>query len=158
MFPKNLDNFHLLLRCQTVNGHLDDASDRCMVTCDEASVVEKGNGPHDELAVHAIRDTTVSGNRITKVLDLEGTLETGSKETSKGGNQGCKSGEYVNVELNRHEVELAGNGQTSRDKGDRVVAGNENGVWLALKAGPDVCAEILLLVSKVDATLSDDSH
>jgi len=43
------------------------------------------------LAIHAICNSTMTWNGVPEVLDLEGTLETGCEETTKGRDQGRKS-------------------------------------------------------------------
>ena len=58
-----------------------------MVDGDESVVVHVGEETHDELAVHTVGDTAVTGNRVTKILDLESALQTRGEETSKGSDQ-----------------------------------------------------------------------
>lgn len=46
-------------------------------------VVDKGEEAHDELAVHAVSHATMSRDGVTKVLNVEGSLKSGSEETAK---------------------------------------------------------------------------
>lgn len=39
-------------------------------------VIKVGKDAHEKLAVHAICDTAVAGDRIAKVLEVHSTLET----------------------------------------------------------------------------------
>lgn len=51
------------------------------------------------LAVHSVSHTTVSRDRVTKVLDVESSLETGSKEAAKGSDQRRKGSHNETVDL-----------------------------------------------------------
>lgn len=107
-------------------------------------VINIGEEAHDELAVHAVRHATVAGDRVTKVLDFEGTLEAGSKETTEGSDEGGKGGKDKGMHMQR----LKGDGEGSslgQEKviGELVGARDENGVDVALEAGEDVGSEIV---------------
>ena len=45
---------------------------------------------HQELAVKPVHDATMARDHVTKILDLECTLETGGKESSKRSNDRSK--------------------------------------------------------------------
>lgn len=62
-------------------------------------VVDKGEEAHYELAVHAVSHATVTRNGITKVLDVECSLKTGSEETTEGGDERCESRKDQDMEL-----------------------------------------------------------
>ena len=52
----------------------------------------------DSLAVHAVGHTTVSGNAVSEVLDVEGALEAGGKEPAERRHEGREAGEDKDVE------------------------------------------------------------
>ena len=87
MLGQYRDDLHLLLDGQASDSGLDDASDGCLVYSNKARVVHESDGAHDELAVHPVSHTTVARNRVAEVLDLEGSLESGSEEASKWSDQ-----------------------------------------------------------------------
>ena len=72
---KNLDHLHLLFSSQPCNSSFKNTTNAGLVDGNEAGVVHKGNGAHDELAVHAVRHASVARNRVAKVLDFESTLQ-----------------------------------------------------------------------------------
>ena len=147
VLAQDLDNLELLLVRQAGNGGLDDTADGRVVRCNEAAVVEKGNGAHDELAVEAIRRAAVAGDRVTKVFDLEGALEARRKETTKGRDERGESCEDDHVKLDRHNVETVRNRKICGDalgyERDCVSSGVEDGVRLAFEAGENVCAKVV---------------
>ena len=147
VLAENLDDLKLLLVREACNGCLNDTPNCRVVRSNEAAVVKECDRAHDELAIEAVSHTTVSGNRVTKVLDFKRALETRGKETAKGRNErgeGCKND---HVELDRHDFEGPRNGKIRGDDlGDEresVVARQEDGIGLALQACEDVCAEII---------------
>lgn len=97
------DNFHLLFGGESGDGRLQNTADGCVVDGNEAGIIEKGDCAHDELAIHAIRDTAVAGNAIAKVFDLEGALQSRGEEAAKRCDQGRKSGKNQDVEVKRPE-------------------------------------------------------
>lgn len=119
MLAQPPNHLHLLFWGQSRDASLYDTSDGSLVNSDEAGktvsikkcaerlydslplVVNKGEEAHDELAVHAVSHATVAGNRIAKVLDVECSLESGSKETTKWSNERSKGRENQDVELHR---------------------------------------------------------
>ena len=100
--PHHLD---LLLDRQTGNGILNHASHRCLVHGDETLVVHEREEAHDELAIHPVGDSTVSGYAVAEVFDLECPFETGGEEAAEGGDQGSKGGEDHDVELHGGDPE-----------------------------------------------------
>ncbi len=68
-------------------------------------VIHKGEKPHDELAVHPVRDAAVAGNRLAEIFDLEGAFQAGSEESAKGSDEGGESGEHEDVELHGCDVD-----------------------------------------------------
>lgn len=148
-----LDQLDLLIRSQTVDGRLHDRAKVSLVHGDEGVVVNIGEEAHDELAVHAVSDATVARNRVAKVLNFEGALETGSEETSEGCDQRCKGTEEEGVDLNGHdrnrEFRVLREEEILRE---RVGVGEEDGVRVTLEAAVDVGTEILgMLVSGTES-------
>lgn len=64
-------------------------------------IVDKGEEAHYELAVHAVSHATVTRNGITKVLDVECSLKTGSEEPTKRRDERCEGRKDQDVELDR---------------------------------------------------------
>lgn len=64
-----------------------------MVNGNEGVVVHVGEETHDELAVHTVGNTAVTGDGVAEILDLEGALQTRGEETSEGSDQGSESSE-----------------------------------------------------------------
>jgi len=63
-------------------------------------IVHKGKETHDKLTVHAVSNTTVTWNRVAKILDVESTLEPRSKEASEWRDKGSECRQHQDVELN----------------------------------------------------------
>ena len=93
------------------------------------------------MAVHSIGNAPMSRNRITEVLDLEGTLKTRGEETSEWGNQRGESCE--NEDVNLHWCHGEGLCNEMEPDWELVCMRDEDGVGGALEAGPNVCSEIL---------------
>ncbi|KAJ8104906.1 hypothetical protein OPT61_g10502 [Boeremia exigua] len=110
---EDLDDFELLVVGEAGDGGLDDAADGGVVGGDEAAVVEKRDRAHDELAVEAVRHAAVAGDRVAKVLNLEGV---GDGEVG---------------------------GEAFGNKGDGVGLRGEDGVGVAFEAGEDVGAQVV---------------
>ena len=107
-------------------------------------VVHVGKETHDELAVHTVSHTTVARNRVTKVLDVESTLQTRCEETAEGSDQRSESSEDHNVELNGGYSD--GGRQMSpvgRDERKTVSASDEDRINLAFKTSKDVSSEVV---------------
>jgi hypothetical protein len=140
MFPQPLDQFHLLLRTEAGDRHLDDTAQRNLIHSDEAVVVHICEETHDKLAVHPVGNTAMSGNRITEILDLERAFETGGKEPAEGCDKRCECGEDEDMHLHRCHGEGL---HVRKPDGEAVSVGDKDGVRVALETGPDVCSEIL---------------
>lgn len=119
-----------------------------MVHSDKGVVVDVCEEAHDELAIHAVGDTAVTGDRVAEVLELKCPLETRGKEAAEGGDEGSKGGEDQGVEL--HGLEGNGEGRVvgkEEELGEGVFVGDEDGVRIAFEAGEDVRAKVLDRVS-----------
>ena len=75
-------------------------------------VIHESKKSHDELAIHAICDSTVSRDALTEVFDFEGALEAGSEEASKGRDERGECCEGEDMKLNGCDVEGTGVGGT----------------------------------------------
>lgn len=80
---------------------LDNVSKSEVAGSDKAMVVHIRKKAHNELAIHTIRHSTMTWDRVSKILNLERSLKTGSKEPSKRCDERGESGEYQDVELDR---------------------------------------------------------
>ena len=49
---------------------------------DETLIVHESEESHNELTVKAIGDSTVTGNAVAKIFDLEGSFKTGGEEAT----------------------------------------------------------------------------
>lgn len=133
------DHLELLVDSETVNRSLDDVADAGLVHGDEAVEVHEREESHDELAVHAIGDATVAGNRLAKVLHVEGTLQTRGKESTKRSDERGERGEPENVELHGlHPESLVQTKQLQR-----VGLRDKGRVRNALQTGQHVGAKII---------------
>lgn len=122
-------------------------------TNDLPLVVHIGKETHDKLAVHTVSHTAVARDRVTKVLDVKGTLETRGEETAKGSNQRSKSGKDHDMEL--HRCNCDGGRQVAPVGGDErklVSVGEKDGVDVAFKASEDVGAEVVDRANEVFVT------
>lgn len=97
------DLSHFVVR-EAVHGGFNHAADTRLVHGDETLIVHEGKEAHDELAVHSIRDATVTGDRFAKVLDLEGSFQAGGEEAAKRGDERGESGEEEDMELHGRDV------------------------------------------------------
>lgn len=146
-----LHQLHLLFCGQTVDRALNDAPKRLLVDRNEAVIVHVGKETHDELTVHAVSDTTMTRDRVTEILDLEGALEARCEEATEWRDEGSESSEDQNVDLHRSHVERL----NEREPDWKMVkTWKENRVWCALETGPDICAKILQRVSNDTSELS----
>lgn len=144
MLAQPLDNLDLISRTEAGDSLLQHTSNGYMIHSDKAGIVHESEEAHDELAIHAICHTTVTGDGITKVLNVERALQTRSEEASKGGDErgeGCKD---EDVELHGSHLEACWNVRPCREvDGKGVGVGDEHWVWVALEAGEDVGTKIL---------------
>jgi len=82
-----VDELQLLLDREPTDDRLKHRANSDMVFADKARVVDIDKHTHQKLAVHSIGHAPVSWNTIPEVFDVEGTLETRSKEAAKGSDQ-----------------------------------------------------------------------
>lgn len=99
------DHFNLLFASKTLDSRLYNIAWRRHVLANEALIVHECEEAHDELAIHAVCDAAVSGNRLAKIFDLECAFQPRRKESAKGSDQGCKCREHQDVELDRLDAE-----------------------------------------------------
>lgn len=85
-----------------------------------------GEHAHDELAVHAVRDSAMAGDDVCKVLDVEGALYAAGKEPAERGYEGGEGGEGDRVHEDGGRNELVSKGREgARDKGGVHRAGGD---------------------------------
>ncbi len=84
------NQLHLLFCSQTIDRTLNNAPKRLLVDSNEAVIVHVGEEAHNELAVHAVSDSTVTGDRVAEILDLESALETRCEEATEWRDKGGK--------------------------------------------------------------------
>ena len=118
-------------------------------------IVHVGEKSHNKLAIHPIRDTTVAGNRLAKVLDLKSPLESRGKETTKWCNQRSERRENQNMKLNRLDPECRTN---SEPIGDVVWLRDKRRVWRALQPGQNVGTEIIDGANEIFVAHEDIGH
>jgi hypothetical protein len=107
-------------------------------------VVHVGKETHDELAVHTVSHTAMSGNGVTKVLDVEGTLQTRCEEATERSDQGSKGSENHDVELNRGDSDCGRQVRpVGRNERKLVSVRQEDGVRITFKASKDICTEVV---------------
>ena len=105
--PNKLD---LLFDREPTDNGLQDRADRHPVFTNQTAVINVGEDTHQEpatlsaknpsarhkipnaLAVHSISHSPVSRDTVTKVLDVKGTLKSGSEEATEGGNERRENG------------------------------------------------------------------
>ena len=145
ILPQPPHQLHHLVRLQPMHGRLNHPAHARLVHRDETRVVHETEQPHDELAVHAVRDAPVARDRLAEVFDFEGAFEPRGEEAAEGGDEGGKGREDEDVELHRGDVESWGEfGEEGGEVvGDAVGVGDEDGVGGAGEAGDDVGAEVL---------------
>ena len=100
-------NLDLLLYCQPNNRLLDQSSHARLINRDKALIVHEREESHDELAIHPVSNTTMPGNSVAEILDLEGPLETRCEESAEGRDERCKGRQEDNVQLHWGEVECS---------------------------------------------------
>lgn len=148
MSAQALDHFYLLFRGQARNRSFNNSAHASLVNSNEAGIIHKRNRAHEKLAVHSVRHAAMAGNRVTKVLDLEGALQAGRKETAEWGNERRKGRENHDVPLNWSDSEMGRNmGPFWKNHRKSIIARDENRVWLAFQSRPNVGSEILRRVS-----------
>lgn len=122
-------------------------------------VVQVREEAHEELAVHSVRDSSVSGDGISKVLDLEGSLESRGKEASKGSHQRGKRRQNADVEVDRGGREGGLVGELSEELGgDGVVLGDKDGVGDTSQVRKQVGSHILHGADEVVESVQEDGE
>lgn len=76
----------------------------CPTYLNKALIVHVREKSHKELTVHAICETAVTGDTLTKVFDFERSFDCAGKETSKRCNQRGKACHNDSVKLDRSNV------------------------------------------------------
>jgi len=82
-----VDKLQLLLDCEPTDNRLKHRADSNVIFTDEAAVVDIDEYTHQELAIHSISHTPMSGDAVPKVFDVEGALETRGEKASEGRDQ-----------------------------------------------------------------------
>lgn len=139
IFREAADNIELLINGQAVDGGLNDITNARLVDGNEAVVVHESEETHDELAVHTVSNTTVAGDRLAKVLDLERALQTRGKESTERSDERGESSKGQDVELHGRNVD----GLVDAQHCQGVRLGDENGVGHTLQAGQNVGTEVI---------------
>lgn len=134
----------MLLGVEAGNGRLQDAAKGDFVDLDEGVEVHVGEEAHNELAVHTVRHAAVSWDRVAKVLNLEGALETRSEETAERSDERRKGGQGQGVQLHRRkrEREVGARGEEEELR-ELPGAWEEDGVYVALQTSKDIGAKVL---------------
>jgi len=96
-----VDELQLFRDREPTDDRLQHRADIDVMFADKAAVVDVDKHPHQKLAVHPIRHAAMSWNAVTKVFDVESTLETGSKEATERSNQRSKASHEQQMELIR---------------------------------------------------------
>ena len=139
------DQLNLLVDGEFGNDSFHDAADSGPThSADEGVIVNIGKETHDKLAVHAVGNAAVAGDRVAKVLELEGTFESRGKKTSKRGNDGSEGSPKEGMNLYRgHGDAKDCTGWEKKELGSCVSLGNENWVGLAFQSSKDCRAQIV---------------
>ena len=82
--------------------------------------VDIDKGGHEELAIKSVHNAPMSRYQVTKILDLECSLESRSKETTKWTNDGCKERHEEAVNEERIDCECCFHSQDPTPGGDGV--------------------------------------
>ena len=144
------EKLKLIVKRQAPDGLLHDGAGRRLAESDEGRDVHVGKETHDELAVHAVRDAPMAGDRVAKGLDLEGPLEARREKATKGGDERRKRGPEKGVNLHRRHAEahvpVVGEEEQA---GRRVHLWDEDGIGLALETREVRGAEVVDRADKV---------
>jgi hypothetical protein len=99
MFADSLDKLHLLFKGEASDGCLNNSTEGYLVHRNETVIIHVCKESHNKLTIHAIRDSTVPGNGVPKVLDFESTFEARGKEATEWGNERGECSKYKDVNL-----------------------------------------------------------
>lgn len=94
---------------------LEDGFNVSISGLDESGVVDINEESNEELAVHAIGDTTMSRDELVKVLLLESALHGGSEETTEGRNDGREESGDHHVQLDGLDSQITNDGGEERE-------------------------------------------
>lgn len=151
MLADPLDQLHLFLRCQLYCG-LNNISQGDVVKSNEAVVIHVGEKSHNELTVHTVGNATMPWNRISEVLDLEGSLQPRREEATKRRNERSKSRKDQNVELHWSDAYRRSKWEPDWQ---RVLLCQEYWVHFAVESSPDVCSKV---VHRADEVVVSHEH
>lgn len=94
---------------------LEDGLNVSISGLDESGVVDVDKESNQELAVHAISDTSVARDELVKVLLLEGAFHGGSEETTEGRNDGREESGDHHVQLDGLDRQITDEGRQERE-------------------------------------------
>lgn len=95
---EHLEHLHLLLGRQG-RKRRQDLRRRRVDFAHERRVVHEREQSHQELAIHAVEETAVAGERVAKVFDAGGALEARREEAAEGSDERRERGEDDRVQL-----------------------------------------------------------
>ena len=84
ILPQASNDIELLLDRQARDRCLDDGAHASVIDSYEALIIHICKYSHNELTVHAVRNTAMSWNTITEIFNLEGALEARSEKSTEG--------------------------------------------------------------------------
>ena len=145
----------LLFNSQPIDGGLNDVPHAGLVNSNEAVIIHVGEKSHDELAIHAIRNTTMAGNRLAKILDLESPLESRGKESTKRCDQRGERCENQDMQLDGLDIEC---GIAAGKVRDVIWLRNKGGVGRAFQSGQHVGSEVVDRADEVLVPHQDIGH
>jgi len=94
--PNKLD---LLFDREPADDGLEDGADCHSVFADQTAIIDVGEDTHQELAIHSISHSPVSGDAVTEILDVEGTLKSRSEKTTEWSDKRRKNGHDEDMEV-----------------------------------------------------------
>lgn len=122
-------------------------------------VVQVREEAHEELAVHSVRDSSVAGDGVSKVLDLERSLETRGEEASKGSHQRGERGENADMEVDGGGREGGLVGELSQKLGgDGVLLLHEDRVRNTGQVGEEVGSHVFHGADEVVESVEEDGE
>jgi len=110
------DKLDLLLDREPTNNGLEDGANRHSVFADQATIINIGEHTHQEsttlsaktgvrrkilniLAVHPVSHPPVSRDTMTEILDIKGTLKSGSEKAAERSDERRKNGHHEEMEV-----------------------------------------------------------
>lgn len=149
------NHFELFFDRQPIDSGLNNVPHANLVHGNEAVIIHVCEESHDKLAVHSVRNTTMSGDRLAKVLDLESPLEARGEETTKRRDQRSKRRENQDMELNGLDVECRAKSGPLRNV---VRLRDKSGVGRAFQSGQDVGTEVIDRADEILVAHQDIGH